>query len=81
LQFPEFRQAYTNEHVVLMPSNPKVRASQQAEAEHLHVALSPECAVERDRRAAMELPNYHEARQPRTAAQTRRQQVFGDRHD
>jgi hypothetical protein len=37
--------------------DPGERASQQAEAERLHVALSPECAVARDELAAMEAPN------------------------
>jgi hypothetical protein len=43
-------------------SNPKLRATQDAEAGRLYWAMSPECAVERDKLAAMELPNSHEPR-------------------
>lgn len=43
------------------PTEPKARAAEQAEADREHVALSPECAVERDKLAAMELPNSHES--------------------
>jgi hypothetical protein len=39
---------------------PKTRAVQQAEADRLHVALSPDCAVARDELAGMERPNSHE---------------------
>src|SRR5271170_5200438 len=34
-------------------TEPKIKASQQAEADRLHVALSPDCAVARDELAAM----------------------------
>jgi|HubBroStandDraft_1064217.scaffolds.fasta_scaffold285191_1 hypothetical protein len=53
-------------------SNPKLRASEQAEASRLHVALSPECAVERDRLSAMEQKNSHE---PRDSLETERKLV------
>ena len=43
-------------------TSPKVRATEEAEAQRLHVALSPECAVERDKLAAMEQKNSHEPR-------------------
>jgi hypothetical protein len=42
-------------------TEPKTKALQQAQAERLHVALSPECAVARDELAAMELPNSRES--------------------
>ncbi len=38
-------------------TEPKTRAQQQAQADRLHTALSPECAVARDELAAMELPS------------------------
>jgi hypothetical protein len=38
-------------------SDPAVRARQQAEADRLHTARSPECAVERDKLTAMLSPN------------------------
>jgi len=38
----------------------KARASEQAAADRLHVALSPVCAVARDTLAAMERPSAHE---------------------
>jgi hypothetical protein len=41
-------------------TQPKAKALQQAEADRLHVALSPECAVARDELAAMELPRSRE---------------------
>jgi hypothetical protein len=41
-------------------TDPKTRASQQAEADRLHLALSPECAVARDQLNAMESPNSRE---------------------
>ncbi len=41
-------------------TEPKVKASQQAEAQRLHVALSPDCAVARDELAAMDLPSSRE---------------------
>jgi hypothetical protein len=41
-------------------TEPKTRAAQQAEADRLHVALSPDCAVARDELAGMERPNSHE---------------------
>jgi hypothetical protein len=43
-------------------SDPQLRASQEAEADRLYWAMSPECAVERDKLAAMLLPNSHEPR-------------------
>ena len=44
------------------PADPKLRATQEAEADRLYWAMSPECAVERDKLAAMLLPNSHEPR-------------------
>lgn len=41
-------------------ADPKVKAAQQAAADRLHLARSPECAVERDKLAAMEQPNSHD---------------------
>ena len=43
-------------------SDPAVRAAQQAAAEQLHRARSPECAVERDKLSAMESPDSRDAR-------------------
>jgi hypothetical protein len=43
-------------------ANPKERAGQEVEAQRLHLALSPECAVAHDKLKAMELPNSHEPR-------------------
>ncbi len=45
---------------------PKAKASQQAEADRLHVALSPDCAVARDELAAMG-PNSREPSDTRDA--------------
>jgi hypothetical protein len=42
-------------------TEPKGKALQQAEADRLHVALSPDCAVARDELAAMQLPRAREA--------------------
>ena len=53
-------------------ANATQRADQEAQAQRLHQALSPECAVERDTLAAMELPNSHE---PRDAIETKRKLV------
>jgi DNA polymerase III delta prime subunit len=41
-------------------TEPKTRAGQQAEADRLHVALSPDCAVARDELAGMERRNSHQ---------------------
>jgi hypothetical protein len=53
-------------------TNSKLRATEEAEASRLHVALSPECAVERDRLGAMEQKNSHE---PRDTLETERKLV------
>jgi hypothetical protein len=53
-------------------TNPKLRATEEAEASRLHVALSPECAVERDKLSAMEQKNSHE---PRDSLETERKLV------
>lgn len=41
---------------------PNARKTQEDEAQRLHLARSPECAVERDKLAAMQLKNSHEPR-------------------
>jgi hypothetical protein len=43
-------------------TDPKERAAQEAEAQRLHLALSPECTVARDQLNAMEARNSHEPR-------------------
>jgi hypothetical protein len=43
-------------------ANPQVRATQETAAKHLHRARSPECAIERDKLAAMEKPDSREGR-------------------
>lgn len=43
-------------------SDSKLRAAQEAAADRLYWAMSPECAVERDKLTAMLLPNSHEPR-------------------
>jgi hypothetical protein len=53
-------------------TDPKTRAVQQAEADRLHVALSPECAVARDELAAMEQRN---SRQPSDTLDEKRRLV------
>jgi hypothetical protein len=42
-------------------TDPRQKAAQRAEAERLHVARSPECAIERDKLSAMERPDSLEA--------------------
>lgn len=41
-------------------TDPKSKASEQAEAQRLHTALSPECAIAKDELASMELPGSRE---------------------
>lgn len=43
-------------------ASPAERAAQEAQAQRLHVAMSPQCAVARDELRGMELPDAHEAR-------------------
>lgn len=43
-------------------SDPRQKAAQSAEAERLHAARSPECAIERDKLSAMERPDSLEAK-------------------
>lgn len=43
-------------------TNPQVRATQETAAKRLHLARSPECAIERDKLAAMEKPGAREGR-------------------
>jgi len=38
-------------------ANPQVRATQEGDAQRLHVAMSPQCAVARDELAMMEAPS------------------------
>jgi hypothetical protein len=53
-------------------SDRQARAAQDAEAQRLHVALSPQCAVARDELAAMQQPR---SRVPRDVVATKRQLV------
>jgi len=53
-------------------ANPRERADQEAAAARLHEALSPECAVERDKLAALQLPS---SREPRDSIERTRQLV------
>jgi hypothetical protein len=55
-------------------SDPKARASQEAEAQRLFVTLSPECANERDKLAAMQQPS---SREPDDAIEQQRRLVAG----
>jgi hypothetical protein len=43
-------------------ANPQVRATQETAAKRLHLARSPECAIERDKLTAMEKPGSREGR-------------------
>ena len=53
-------------------SDPKLRASQEADAQRLGVALSPECANERDKLTAMQQPS---SREPESAIAQQRKFV------
>jgi hypothetical protein len=53
-------------------TEPKTKALQQAEADRLHLALSPACAVARDELAAMEQPR---SRVPADRVETQRSLV------
>jgi hypothetical protein len=43
-------------------TDPRQKAAQRSQAERLHVARSPECAIERDKLSAMEQPDSLEAK-------------------